>query len=177
VESTGGGWYDLVQGDRLEQGDLLFHCPLPLLLSATETLEEEAELLVDIEYHDVVVLTQSCDLANDKVQHVVLCPHFDVKSISEINPDLARKGQLDSVRKGAQYRYLLLNDCPDATPPLGIRIVDFGRPFSLPKAFLQSLASSQPGRPRLRSPYREHLSQGFARFFMRVGLPQDVTLP
>jgi len=24
-------------------------------------------------------------------------------------------------------------------------------------------------------PYREHLSQAFARYFMRVGLPQDIT--
>jgi len=27
---------------------------------------------------------------------------------------------------------------------------------------------------RLLSPYREHLSQAFARFFMRVGLPVDI---
>ena len=28
-------------------------------------------------------------------------------------------------------------------------------------------------RLRLLPPYREHLSQSFARFFMRVGLPID----
>jgi hypothetical protein len=28
-------------------------------------------------------------------------------------------------------------------------------------------------RLRLRSPYREHLAQAFARYFMRVGLPHD----
>ena len=27
---------------------------------------------------------------------------------------------------------------------------------------------------RLLSPYREHLSQAFARYFMRVGLPQNI---
>jgi len=26
---------------------------------------------------------------------------------------------------------------------------------------------------RMLSPYREHLAQGFARYFMRVGLPHD----
>jgi hypothetical protein len=30
-------------------------------------------------------------------------------------------------------------------------------------------------RPQLLPPYREHLSQSFARFFMRVGLPIPVT--
>jgi hypothetical protein len=29
-------------------------------------------------------------------------------------------------------------------------------------------------RLRLLPPYREHLSQAFARFFMRVGLPVDI---
>jgi hypothetical protein len=29
-------------------------------------------------------------------------------------------------------------------------------------------------RLRLLPPYREHLSQSFARFFMRVGLPVDI---
>jgi hypothetical protein len=29
-------------------------------------------------------------------------------------------------------------------------------------------------RLRLLPPYREHLSQSFARFFMRVGLPIDI---
>jgi hypothetical protein len=29
-------------------------------------------------------------------------------------------------------------------------------------------------RLRLLPPYREHLSQAFARYFMRVGLPQDI---
>ncbi len=31
-----------------------------------------------------------------------------------------------------------------------------------------------PSRLRLLPPYREHLAQGFARFFMRVGLPVDI---
>ncbi len=41
--------------------------------------------------------------------------------------------------------------------------------------FLESLLK-QRGQPRLRllPPYREHLSQAFARFFMRVGLPVQV---
>lgn len=29
---------------------------------------------------------------------------------------------------------------------------------------------------RLLPPYREHLSQAFARYFMRVGLPQDLII-
>jgi hypothetical protein len=40
---------------------------------------------------------------------------------------------------------------------------------------LQSLLKARAiPRPQLLPPYREHLSQAFARFFMRVGLPTPV---
>jgi hypothetical protein len=58
------------------------------------------------------------------------------------------------------------------------RIVDFHEVYTIPRSFLESLLS-QRNQPRLRllPPYREHLSQAFARFFMRVGLPAPVTRP
>lgn len=63
-------------------------------------------------------------------------------------------------------------------PGLGteVRIVNFHTVFTIPRDFLEALLRER-GRDRLRlsSPYREHLSQAFARFFMRVGLPQPVT--
>ena len=36
--------------------------------------------------------------------------------------------------------------------------------------------TSKSDRIRVLPPYREHLSQAFARFFMRVGLPQDIKI-
>jgi len=42
---------------------------------------------------------------------------------------------------------------------------------------LEELVTHTGKRLRLCPPYREHLAQAFARFFMRVGLPQDVQLP
>lgn len=57
------------------------------------------------------------------------------------------------------------------------QIVDFSKVYSLPVLFLESwLGSRGDRRLRLLPPYREHLSQAFARFFMRVGLPQDINL-
>lgn len=35
--------------------------------------------------------------------------------------------------------------------------------------------ANQEKRLSLMSPYKEHLSQAFARFFMRVGLPIDIS--
>ncbi|MHB1424077.1 MAG: hypothetical protein ACYC3I_12945 [Gemmataceae bacterium] len=52
-------------------------------------------------------------------------------------------------------------------------VVDFHRLFTLPKMFVSRFAANVGPRLRLRSPYREHLAQAFARYFMRVGLPHD----
>ena len=53
-------------------------------------------------------------------------------------------------------------------------IVDFRTVFSVPFDFLKHKILNTPTRLRLLSPYKEHLSQAFARFFMRVGLPVDI---
>lgn len=55
-----------------------------------------------------------------------------------------------------------------------IRIVDFREVFSLPISLIRHIASQQVPRVRLMPPYREHLAQAFARFFMRIGLPVDI---
>ena len=54
------------------------------------------------------------------------------------------------------------------TPTL---IIDFHEVFNLPVRFLRPwLEKTGKRRLRLCPPYREHLSQAFARYFMRVGL-------
>jgi hypothetical protein len=61
----------------------------------------------------------------------------------------------------------------DTPPTLPWSVVEFHRLATLPKAFASTFAAGLGPRLRLRPPYREHLSQAFARFFMRVGLPHD----
>jgi hypothetical protein len=39
---------------------------------------------------------------------------------------------------------------------------------------VREFANAAGHRLRLLPPYREHLSQAFARLFMRVGLPADI---
>lgn len=55
------------------------------------------------------------------------------------------------------------------------RVVDFHDIYTIPRHFLESLLQ-QRGKLRLRllHPYREHLSQAFVSYFMRVGLPISV---
>jgi hypothetical protein len=53
-------------------------------------------------------------------------------------------------------------------------VVDFGQIVSLPFTYLSIHAESIGRRWRLSSPFLEHFSQAFARFFMRVGLPTGI---
>jgi len=167
-------WYDTVEGADLEQGDLLLGCPVVMPAPDLEFPFPHDTIPGVVTTFDVIVMTQSCDLANEKVTDVMLCPHWDLHQAGEMDPSLAKRDVREAIRKGYRYRYLMLaaSNIPDL--PMGIRIVDFGRIFSLPKVFVHQFAASQGKRLRLCPPYREHLSQAFARFFMRVGLPADI---
>lgn len=168
-------WYDLVQsGGELAQGDLLFGCPVvsPAPEIAFPIREGTIPAVMDI--FDVVVMSQSCDLVNEKIADVLLCAHWDLNQAAEAAPEL--KKSREAIRKGQHYRYILLAESEIQGRSMNVRMVDFGRIFSLPKEFVKQVARSQTPRLRLLPPYREHLSQSFARFFMRVGLPKDVSL-
>lgn len=171
---TQDAWYELVESGTLEQGDLLFQCPVSVLVSQSLPTSPEQPVQVDLQTLDVIVMTQSCDLENGKIPDVVLCAHWEVEEAKRQGLPLSKKEALSEVQKGRRPRYTLLNRAEIL--PLNLRVVDCGRVFCLPFSYVQALAVSQGPRLRLRSPYREHLSQAFARFFMRVGLPQDIQL-
>jgi len=124
----------------------------------------------------VIVMTQSCDLTKNypKVDDVLICPLWDLEKLAE-QLDYAQqtKGKED-IRRGNVPGYHMLNA---STPPgfaRPTRVVSFHRVYSLPIVFLKSLAQARGKRLRLQPPYREHLGQAFARYFMRVGLLVDI---
>lgn len=170
-------WYELVCGGGLEQGDILMACPIIVPASDLSFPLPADYFPGEIEEYDVVVMTQSCDLVNDKVTDVV-CPHWDLQSAGAMDPGLLRKGAAKEILKGRIARYLMLAPSEIPELPMNVRIVDFGRIFSLSKSYVRDFAASRDQRLGLCPPYREHLAQGFARLFiMRVGLPQDIELP
>jgi hypothetical protein len=80
----------------------------------------------------------------------------------------------ESLRRGYLPGYHLLNKCEIDGFQTDYLIVDFRNVYSVPFDFIVELAKKRGKRLRLLPPYREHLSQAFARFFMRVGLPVDI---
>ena len=67
----------------------------------------------------------------------------------------------------------VLNECKIGRE-FDFMLVNLTEVLSIDVPTLQEFAGKQNPRVRLNPPYREHLSQAFARLFMRVGLPVDI---
>jgi hypothetical protein len=190
---TSEPWYEVAPAEAgLTQGDIILRCPVlswgsgQNVTVARQGDEERLKDHVAAYRADVVVMTQACDLEHGKVRNVVLCPH---RPISEVriaweawmrgmgqNPSAkAWRRYCEDVADGYVWNQVFLNRFPEEAGVTALRIVDFHEVYTIPREFLESLLRQRnESRLRLRPPYREHLSQAFARFFMRVGLPQPV---
>jgi len=188
-------WYeDLKPDEPLSQGDIIKACPT-LTYSAVNFTEGQSavkalEAAVVAKEADCIVMTQACDLEHNHVREVILCPVYSVDSFRKLwDEDQKEKGQnptlrywnrkLNEIREGKIWNLNLLNHRPEDQEKnqntIPYQIVDFHEIFSLPKSFMVEWMKQNPQpRMRLLPPYREHLSQAFARYFMRVGLPEDI---
>lgn len=119
-------------------------------------------------------MTQSCDLELGKATLVALCPIFPLVTFEAANPELKRKGRWEEVRKGRLEGLHWLSSTAAPADNRQALVVDFRKIYSLSFAMLGQHAVESGPRWRLKSPYLEHFSQAFARFFMRVGLPSSI---
>ena len=169
-------WYDLVSGSELQQGDILLKCPL--LDMPLAAIDATGDPSIKIQTQNAIILTQSCDLAirDDRTcqaEQVVLCPIYLRDELKE-DKTFGNPSGWEKARKGQAFAYHVLNKSDLPQYSFDYRLVDLGALFSLPVRLVRELAQEQGLRVRLNPPYREHLSQAFARFFMRVGLPVDI---
>lgn len=163
-------WTEITE-TTLRQGDYLPQCLVPEFgpdFASGSTHEVAAS-----EY-DVIVVTQSCDLEQRKVRLVAVCPIYSIAEFEAVNPAFSKRGRWNEVLKGRIEGLHLLASPTDAANNRGALVVDFRQIYSLPFNYLVSRAAQIGSRWRLRSPYLEHFSQAFARFFMRVGLPSTI---
>jgi len=177
-------WYARIKDDdsSLEQGDIIEKCKvlIPEENGYLALLDEQnSEEIQDMQYieGDFIIMSQSCDLANDKIDSVIVCPVIPLKKVAEISPELQLKSskQREVLRQGNIPSYHLLNKIKLETVSVAdFYCVSFKHIYSVPKKYLKKLLEGK-NRCRLLSPYKEHLSQSFARYFMRVGLPTDIS--
>lgn len=158
------------------QGDYLPQCLVPVPIegfAATARAGEQVELPCDL--YDLVIVTQSCDLLKPrKPRFVALSPIYRIAEFEAVNEAFKKKGKWNEVLKGRIEGLHLLASPEDPANNQDALVVDFREVHSLPFAYLSNHASEMGSRWRLRSPYLEHFSQNFARFFMRVGLPSNI---
>ncbi len=186
---TNDTWYRVEEATKpITQGDLILECPVlswaskPLVCDAGLDLRAASETQLT----DVVVMTQACDLEQAKVPNVALCKHWSLTTYKQDwesamnarnqNPsERAWRSHCEDIRDGYVWNLAMLNACVVDPLKTEHRVVDFREVYTVPRSFLESFLR-QRGEQRLQllPPYREHLSQAFARFFMRVGLPTPV---
>jgi hypothetical protein len=171
-------WYNEIKNsDEIEQGDMIPDCPIVIPPSKIKVGDEPD---IEIKLIDSIILSQSCDLANNKIQIVLVCPYFTLKTFIECLPPNEKskksiKRNIDNLRKGFLPGYHLLNKSEDYNIE-DYLVVDFRNVYGIQIESLREIAKNLNARQRLLPPYREHLSQAFARYFMRVGLPQDIVI-
>jgi hypothetical protein len=169
-------WFEVVQGRDLEQGDILAGCPV--FRPSFKDTEGEASARITVNRRTGVIVTQSCDLVTRAegrchCKEVLFCPVYSRGELAN-DPVFGRKAAWEEARKGRLPGYHVLNRCELAGHEREFLLVDFSQVFTVDVSIVRELAAGQGPRLRLLPPYREHLSQAFARFFMRVGLPVDV---
>ena len=124
--------------------------------------------------YDVILLTQSCDLEQRKVRLVACCPICTIGKFEAVSPAFTKKGRWNDVLKGRIEGLHLLASPTNPENNREAMVVDFREIYSLPINYLEAHVVQLGPRWRLQSPYLEHFSQAFARFFMRVGLPSTI---
>lgn len=160
-------------GASLEQGDLLLDIPI-----FSTRVAANGDVQVEIELVDVVIITQTCDLDNDKVDHVLVAgaqpwPSFANGQYAVGNTAVKSGSFHTNLIRGNIPALTLLATADNTTPAIDWTIVDFRDLAVIQRSDVDDYVRGTPNRLRLRSPYKEHFAQAFARYFMRVGLPLD----
>lgn len=172
MADASSAWWSQVDGTELFQGDFLPRCFVPFFDPDYGTTGETQD--VSVKEYDCIVLTQSCDLEQGKAPLVALCPLYPISKFEQVSTSLQRKGAWERVRKGGVEGLHLVASMADPGNNRACFVANFREIYSLPIAYLQEHAETLDERWRLQSPYLEHFSQAFARFFMRVGLPSAI---
>lgn len=164
-------WYEIVDSsENLLQGDFIKECPVIVPPS-----EISDEMEARVREYNVIVMSQSCDLVQKNLDLVLVCPIWSLSEFEKKSSFYESKEGKEALRRGHSPGYHLLNKCElDGFKTDNYLVVDFRSVYSVPFDFILDLATKRGRRLRLLPPYREHLSQAFARFFMRVGLPVDI---
>jgi hypothetical protein len=96
-------WYKAISNsNEIEQGDLIPNCPI---IVPPATIEENGEYELEVMNINSVILSQSCDLVNNKIDIVLVCPTMTLTEFKNNLPESeqtvkAFKKHVDNLKKG-----------------------------------------------------------------------------
>jgi hypothetical protein len=153
--------------DPVDQGDLIDGCPVTTV--TTYDLANPASAEVTTIPARVVVLTQTCDLANDKVPAANVAVVFEAQFL--VDEHVLKPAEIKGpLRSGRIWDWYFLP--ADAALGLGEMVVDLRRLHTVKLDLLRTLCRAGKRRGRVGPLYREHLAKHFADTFSRIGLPR-----
>jgi hypothetical protein len=151
----------------LDQGDIIEACPI---LELTEYDWDGRKPLVSAyALQRILVLTQTCDLANAKTRLVLVAIILDAQSL--IDQQMVKAADVRGpIRAGRVYGwYFLPKNSELGLPEM---IVDLRQLQSVRFDLLTGLCQRGQRKARIQSLYREHLAKHFADTYSRIGLPE-----
>jgi hypothetical protein len=153
--------------DPIDRGDILAGCPLMFLSRYNIDDIDHAE--VEWVPSRVLVLTQTCDLANRKVSSVTTVVVHDAQFL--VDQGLLKRDDIrGSIRAGRVFGWYFL----PKSERLGLpeMIVNLRQLHTVSLDLLGELCLRGQRGARLLCPYSEHLAKHFADTFSRIGLPE-----
>ena len=151
----------------VDQGDIIDGCPILQIARFDERNPDSPQVACST--HRVVVLTQTCDLANQKTQRVTVAVVHDAQFLVE--QSIVRATDVRGpIRAGRVYGWYFLPSCLECE--LSESVVDLRQLYTIPREVLDSLCAAGRRKARIQPLYREHLAKHFADTFSRIGLPE-----
>jgi hypothetical protein len=165
-----------VTDHSLHQGDVLLGLAVPCFSPGYVTPEAGATLDIDFVTLNAIVISQTCDLVNQKVSSLLISPIEDWETLEaqgKIEGSGKEKGKKrKAIARGYESNLTLL--APNR-PHFGWSIADFRTIHIVSSEHVKGYLKSglTVGHYRMSSPFREQFSQSVARFFMRVAMPDS----
>ena len=154
----------------VDQGDLIDGCPLLVISNFDAQTSELENINVEHLLSRVVVLTQTCDFAQQKTTNVVVAMAYDAEA-------LVASGQVKAaevrgpIRAARVFGWYFLPKSSELG--LGEMIVDLRQLHTVRLDVLKALCLAGRRLARIEPLYREHLSKHFADSYSRIGLPES----
>lgn len=168
-------WYEYLNNEKsLQQGELILNFPILMPPKKIEEEKGKFKITPNITRKDVVILSQSCDLEQNKIKIITVCPFITLSDFVKNNEIFKDDTKKEDLRRGYVPYLHLLDKVSEKHFNNEMLVVNFRNIYTANNEFLKDFVIKQSERIALKSPYIEHLSQAFARFFMRVGLPSTI---